>query len=170
MKLSRTIAYGVHATIHLARTAPGVPIPCSQLAREGRMPERFLVQILRCLVTRGVLKSTCGVAGGYYLSRSPAQITLRDIVEAFDNPLDFNLPALDCMPQEIRSRILVTLQSVAQAARAELQKLTVADLMRPGTTSSDTVCTNSKPLTEIGFSPIRSNDYERHAGDSAAIH
>ncbi len=81
------------------------------------MPERFLVQILRALVTHGVLQSTCGVAGGYSLSRSPEQITLRDIVEAFDNPLECNVPALDCMRPQVRSRIVETLHEIAGAAR-----------------------------------------------------
>ncbi|HEX5470561.1 MAG TPA: Rrf2 family transcriptional regulator [Lacipirellulaceae bacterium] len=139
MKLSRTIAYGIHATVQLARSAPGVPIPCSQLARQGHMPERFLVQILRCLVTHGILESSCGVAGGYSLTRSPAQITLRDIVEAFDSPLEFNVAALNCIDPQIRSRIVVTLQDVASAARRELQKLTVADLMQLGATPPDAV-------------------------------
>ena len=49
----------------------GSPTPASQLAREGRLPERFLVQILRYLVTNGVLTSACGVSGGYSLARPP---------------------------------------------------------------------------------------------------
>jgi Rrf2 family protein len=130
MKLSRTIAYGIHATVQLARAVPGLPIPCSQLAREGQMPERFLVQILRSLVTHGLLESTCGVAGGYSLSRPAAQITLRDIVEAFDNPLKASLPSLIHMGEKARSAILQTLNAMSQAACAELQKLTVADLVR----------------------------------------
>lgn len=133
------------------------------------MPERFLVQILRCLVTHGLLRSTCGVAGGYSLSRSPAQITLRDIVEAFDNPLEVALPDLNCMSPEVRSRITDTLQSVAQAARAELQKLTVADLLDVGTQQRDPVVKQATSHADIGFPLMESNDYETHTGDSAAI-
>ena len=65
MKLSRTVTYALQATIQLARLdgAP-TPIPCSRLAAEGRMPERFLLQVLRNLVTHGILQSTRGVGGG----------------------------------------------------------------------------------------------------------
>ena len=94
------------------------------------MPERFLLQILRSLVTHGLLRSTRGVDGGYYLSRPPDQITLRDIVEAFDNPLEPNLPSLDGLPSSVRNRLLETLRGVSGAARKELQKLTVAELLR----------------------------------------
>lgn len=129
MKVSRTIAYAIHATLQLGRGTPGVPIPCSQLAQDGRMPERFLLQILRSLVTHGLLHSTRGVEGGYCLARPPEQISLRDIVEAFDHPLQPSVPLLDGLPVSVRQRLLETLEQVSTAARQELQKLTVAELL-----------------------------------------
>jgi Rrf2 family protein len=128
MRLSRTIAYAVHATLQLGRAEPRVPVPCSQLAHDGQMPERFLLQILRSLVTHGVLESTRGVEGGYCLARPPEEITLRDIVEAFENPLEPTLPKLG-LKQHVRERLLVTLRCVSCAARKELEKLTLAELL-----------------------------------------
>ena len=58
MKLSRTVAYAVRATLQLAQLEADGPVPCSKLANEGKMPERFLLQILRNLVTHGILRST----------------------------------------------------------------------------------------------------------------
>jgi Rrf2 family protein len=132
VKVSRTIAYAIHATLQLGRGTPGVPIPCSQLAQDGRMPERFLLQILRSLVTHGLLHSTRGVEGGYCLARPPEQISLRDIVEAFDHPLQPSVPLLDGLPASVRQRLLKTLEQVSTAARQELQKLTVAELLSAG--------------------------------------
>lgn len=130
MKLSRTIAYAIHATLQLSGGDRGVPIPCSQLANDGQMPERFLLQILRSLVTRGLLCSTRGVDGGYYLARPADQISLKDIVEAFDNPLSPNIPAIDALAPDVRKRILSTLNGASEAAHAELGKLSMADLMK----------------------------------------
>jgi len=96
------------------------------------MPERFLLQILRSLVTHGLLHSTRGVEGGYYLVRPPDQITLRDIVEAFDHPLEPSVPMLDGLPLPIRQKLMETLDHVSCAARQELQKLTVAELLAAG--------------------------------------
>jgi len=129
VKVSRTIAYAIHATLQLGRGTPGVPIPCSQLAQDGRMPERFLLQILRSLVTHGLLHSTRGVEGGYCLARPPEQISLRDIVEAFDHPLQPSVPLLDGLPVSVRQRLLETLEQVSTVARQELQRLTVAELL-----------------------------------------
>jgi Rrf2 family protein len=130
MKLSRTIAYAIHATLQLAGGERGIPIPCSHLANEGQMPERFLLQILRSLVTHGLLHSTRGVDGGYYLARSPDEITLRDIIESFDNPLSPCLPQLDGLSPGVENRILATLKQASAAAHQELGKLTVAELLR----------------------------------------
>jgi Rrf2 family protein len=116
--------------LNLASAEPGVPVPCSELARAGNMPERFLLQILRSLVTQGLLRSTRGVVGGYCLSRPPAEITLGDVVDAFDYPLAPSAAALDALEPGVRERALRTLESAARLARHELQKLTVADLLR----------------------------------------
>lgn len=85
MRLSRTNVYALKACLQLAAAPPGLPIPASKLARDGRMPERFLLQVLRVLVKHQVLKSTCGVAGGYCLARAPERISLRDLLLPFDD-------------------------------------------------------------------------------------
>ena len=130
MKLSRTCVYAIQATLLLVRSTSGAPIPCSQLARKGKMPERFLLQILRTLVEHGLLNSTCGVAGGYYLSRSPRQISLFDIVEVFDISPKKTMPFLKHMSPTARTRVAERLRAAAAATRAELQKLSVADLVK----------------------------------------
>ena len=88
MKLSRTVTYALHATLQLARAETSRPVPCSRLATEGRMPERFLLQILRSLVTHGILRSTRGVDGGYSLRRNPGDISLLEVIEAVDGPMN----------------------------------------------------------------------------------
>jgi Rrf2 family protein len=130
MKLSRTITYAIQAMLRLAEAEEGVPVPCSQLARDGKMPERFLLQVLRSLVNHGLLQSTRGVDGGYYLAKLPRQISLCDIVEAFDNPLEPKVPELNGESPLTRDKVLATLRHASRAARAELKKLTLAHLMQ----------------------------------------
>src|SRR5689334_23809119 len=80
MKLSRTVVYAVQATLQLAQADTNGPIPCSQIASDGNMPERFLLQILRHLVTNGIMQSTRGVDGGYSLDRRPEEISLPVVI------------------------------------------------------------------------------------------
>lgn len=94
------------------------------------MPERFLLQILRNLVTRGLLRSTRGVEGGYSLTRPPEQITLLDVFDAFDNPLIPSVPPLERFPADTREKLDRALNRAASAARKELAAVSLADLLR----------------------------------------
>jgi Rrf2 family protein len=92
MKLSRTVEYANQATLQLAQSRTAGPVPCSQLAATSSMPERFFLQIVRSLVTHGILSSTRGVVGGYFLQRAPEDISLLDLVEAIEGPLVGSVP------------------------------------------------------------------------------
>src|SRR5262249_26962702 len=129
--LSRTTAYAVQATLQLAQSEPGLPIPCSQLAAEGQMPERFLLQILRNLVTHGILQSTRGVDGGYSLERSPEQISLLEVIEAVDGPLTSSVPMAENLPIESQTRLREALHQVTAQVRRQLDAIKLASLLRP---------------------------------------
>jgi Rrf2 family protein len=136
MKISRNIAYAVQATIELARAEPNCPIPCSRLAKIGNLPERYLPQVLRQLVTHGVLTSTIGVDGGYCLRRSPTEITLLDIIDSFDSALRLNVPEMQGIPDNAHKRLVTAIEQVLDVARQELNRLTVADLLENGSPTS----------------------------------
>src|SRR4029078_5003947 len=129
MKLSRTVAYAVRATIQLAQTNSGAPVPCSRLASEGNMPERFLLQILRNLVTHGILHSTRGVDGGYNLDRKPEEISLLEVIEAIDGTFNPNPPAGDTLSVHQVPRVREALQEITANARRQLDAIKLTDLM-----------------------------------------
>jgi Rrf2 family transcriptional regulator, cysteine metabolism repressor len=129
MKLSRTAAYALQATLQLARSETGGPVPCSRLAADGGMPERFLLQVLRNLVTHGILGSTRGVDGGYTLQRSPTDISLLEVIEAIDGPLYSRLTVHRGLPEECKTKLECTLKQVTELARRELRAVTLAHLL-----------------------------------------
>ena len=133
MKLSRTASYALQAILQLAQSdASGYPIPCSRLAAEGKMPERFLLQILRSLVTHGILGSTRGVVGGYCLERSPEEISLLDVIEAVDGPVTPSLPIREGLSDEANSKLKCTLAGITELARRELGAVKLAQLLPAG--------------------------------------
>jgi Rrf2 family transcriptional regulator, cysteine metabolism repressor len=131
MKLSRTVAYALQATLQLAGAKDDRPIPCSRLAADGRMPERFLLQILRNLVMHGILGSTRGVDGGYMLDRSPSEISLLEVIEAVDGPLISSFPIQEGLPEGSRTKLECALREVTEIARQELRSVKIAHLL-PG--------------------------------------
>ncbi len=131
MKLSRTVDYAVRATLELARQSEQAPVPCSQLAAAGQMPERFLLQILRNLVTHGILRSTRGVEGGYTLVRPIDEISLLDIIEAIEGPMESSPEApADDEDAEYR-RLADAIRDVTQTARSQLAAIKLSQLMEP---------------------------------------
>lgn len=116
MRLSRASAYALGAVLQLGHAPAGMPIPCSQLAKHGQMPERFLLQVLRSLVNHGILVSTRGVDGGYSLARSLNDISLLQILEATEGPLVPVIPPLDAIPETSRESLQEVLRDVTAAA------------------------------------------------------
>jgi len=131
MKLSRTVSYAVHATLQLARSESLSPVPCSQLASEGNMPERFLLQVLRNLVTHGILRSTRGVDGGYSLVRQPEDISLLEVIEAIEGPLDNNAPLTKGLPEASQQKLQQAFQDVTATTRKQLETIRLAHLIEP---------------------------------------
>lgn len=131
MKLSRTVSYAVRATLQLAQGSSSAPVPCSKLAADGEMPERFLLQILRVLVTHGILKSTRGVEGGYSLSRPPESISLLEVIEAIDGPLEtVSEPSAD-PSVDVQQLLQTALRHVTNTARQQLEAIKLSQLLPP---------------------------------------
>lgn len=145
MKLSRTVSYAIRATLQLARAGSSRPIPCSRLASEGKMPERFLLQVLRSLVTHGILRSTRGVEGGYSLLKLPSELTLLEVIEAVDGPLEAAPPRGEEIPPHVLARLENAMEAVAQQSRDYLSQITFAALLRERTTPDAAVCEDTPP-------------------------
>jgi Rrf2 family protein len=129
MKLSRTVAYALQATLQLAQANNLGPVPCSRLAAEGKMPERFLLQILRNLVAHGILNSTRGVDGGYTLDRTPEEISLLEIIEAIEGPICPVIPPAHGLPASSKAKLQGALAGITATSRRELQAIKLVHLL-----------------------------------------
>ncbi len=88
MRLSKRGEYGLRAMIDLATWEGGSPIvQIKDIAEREHIPAKFLEQILLTLKNAGLLHSKMGVGGGYYLAKTPDQISLGQIVRTLDGPL-----------------------------------------------------------------------------------
>jgi Rrf2 family protein len=77
--------YACIAMLELAaRRGDPSPVRVKDIAEIHSVPKRFLVQILLQLKAAGLVASTRGAAGGYYLSRDPQNITMAEIVAVID--------------------------------------------------------------------------------------
>lgn len=138
MKLSQTATYAVHAALRLAQSESGSPVPCGRLAREGRMPERFLLQILRDLAKQGLLQATRGGGGGFRLLRDPSEISLLEVIEAVEGPMSSGLPGNSNLPEGSAAALQRTLGEVARTIRGQLETIKLSHLLAAPATIEQT--------------------------------
>jgi Rrf2 family protein len=93
MRVSKKTDYALRALFTLVEHYHGAPIPIRELARRNDVPKRFLEQIMLALKSQGWVDSVAGIRGGYVLSRSPAKITMGEVVRHFDGIL----APIDCV-------------------------------------------------------------------------
>lgn len=87
MRVSKRTDYALRALFTLVDHHPGAPIPIRELARRNDVPKRFLEQIMLDLKAQGWVDSEAGIRGGYRLAKSPAKITMGEVVRHFDGVL-----------------------------------------------------------------------------------
>jgi Rrf2 family protein len=127
MRLSQSVAYAIHSALRLAEHGDSTPLACNKLAEEGKMPERFLLQILRDLAKQGILNSTRGAGGGFVLARAPKEVTLLEIIEAVEGPP--KATPSKSYPRAAGERLNAVLAEVNEDIRRRLQDVSLADLL-----------------------------------------
>src|SRR5258708_16820070 len=87
MRISRKAEYALRALLLLARDNPDKVHQIQELSEAGRIPVKFLEQILLTLRNHGVLSSKRGVGGGYTLRRRPSEMSVLEVIELMDAPI-----------------------------------------------------------------------------------
>src|SRR3972149_5762636 len=89
MQITRQADYAVRAVLHLARTGDQ-RTATSFIAEEQKIPPSFLAKIISQLSIAGLLHTSRGARGGVTLARDAKDITLLEVVEAIDGPIQLN--------------------------------------------------------------------------------
>ena len=87
MRISRKAEYALRALLLLGRDNPDKVHQIQELSEAGRIPVKFLEQILLSLRNHGILSSKRGVGGGYTLRRRPSEMTVLEVIELMDGPI-----------------------------------------------------------------------------------
>ena len=88
MKLSSKTHYGLMACHILGKHYPDKSVSASALETHISVSGKYLEQIMRILTKRDIVKATRGASGGYYLTRSPKEITIGEIVRALEDDME----------------------------------------------------------------------------------
>ncbi|MDO9307598.1 MAG: Rrf2 family transcriptional regulator [Deltaproteobacteria bacterium] len=134
--ISKKTKYALKALMYLASQSPDEPVLISELAREERIPRKFLEAILLTLKNSGILHSKVGKGGGYSLAREPRNITIGSIVKV----LEGGYAPVQCLNESAAQGcdecgdpsscgIRLVMSDVLQALSAVLETSTLADMI-----------------------------------------
>lgn len=89
LRLSKKTDYALIALTYVA--SAGKAASAREIAERHDVPVELLAKVLQRLVQRGVLRSQQGIHGGYQLARPANTVTVAEVVEAIDGPLQLTV-------------------------------------------------------------------------------
>ena len=129
MKISKKCQYALKAVFELAWRDNGRPVSTSQIAEAQRISPRFTEIILNELKNSGFVESRRGNDGGYMLSKDPAEISVREIIECIEGPID--MVKNENQPDSIGTEALSGLwEQVNESIRQVCEKTSFASLVK----------------------------------------
>lgn len=84
--ISQTGEYALRAAVFLAQHEIE-PQTSAAIAEGTLVPHGYLSKVLQSLVRRGLVTSRRGLGGGFLLARDPRKISVLDVLQAADTPL-----------------------------------------------------------------------------------
>ena len=90
MQITRQADYALRAIYHLTKLEPTQRAATSQIAQEQRIPPSFLAKIISQLSIAGLIHTSRGARGGVTLARPAEEITVLEVVESIDGPMELN--------------------------------------------------------------------------------
>jgi Rrf2 family protein len=94
MQITRQADYAVRAILYLAQVGSNRDngrVATGSVAKEQNIPSSFLAKIISQLSIAGLLNTLRGAHGGIKLAREPRNITLLEVIEAIDGPIQLNV-------------------------------------------------------------------------------
>jgi Rrf2 family protein len=135
--ISKKTKYAIKALLALARKKDKSPMTISEIAKQEKIPKKFLESILLDMRRQGILKSRIGIGGGYYLLMKPRDIVLSRLLRNIDGPiallpcvsLNFYERCDDCK-DEVTCGIRKTFIEVRDATLKILSETTLEDILK----------------------------------------
>jgi Rrf2 family protein len=132
MLISLQADYALRMLIFVARGhSEGKSYVTRDIAEQQHIPRVFLTKIVAYLSGQGLLETHRGKGGGISLGKKPSEISVLEVIEAFEGSLAFNEctsnPTICLLSEECTVRHLW--QEAEDQVRAFFRQRTLADLL-----------------------------------------
>jgi Rrf2 family protein len=130
IKLTLACTHAVTALAYLARQKPNAHLVSHAIARAEGIPEKFLLKLLRPLVSAGILRSVRGPNGGFALARDGKDVSLLEVIEAVDGPRRAVVTPVGKEGAAVDKRLQAVCDEAVASVRERLATVTLAELAR----------------------------------------
>lgn len=130
MKLSKKGEYALRAMMALAESG-GSSMTIAQVAQSQDLPKKFLEQILLSLKNAGLVVSRAGSKGGYILSKASGDISVREILNAVEEPISRAAAVVREVHEATQAinRVRNLVEEIRQHARTKLDRVSLGELV-----------------------------------------
>lgn len=138
MKLSTRGKYGLYAMYYLAKHAGEGPQALQNISTIG-VPKQYLEQILGNLRRADLVSTVRGAQGGYQIAKPIHEVTLLDIMDAAEGPIELS----ECTSSENACEKSGTCpvrwvwQHVTDSFNSELSKIKLSDVLNQSLESGE---------------------------------
>lgn len=136
MNISTKGRYGLRAVLDLAanyREFGEKPVTLSAIASRQQISEGYLEQLMSPMKKAGIIGSSRGAQGGYYLNRPPEQILVGEIFRALEGPLKLASciaeQSADICDKRYTCGSAFIWKEIQSAISSVLDKYTLADIL-----------------------------------------
>ncbi len=105
MKLKASVDYGARAIVYLA--VKGGTCSSREISEEMSVPRDYLIQLALRLRNAGLIKARPGKNGGYVLAKDASEISIAQILNAFDSDLKHERQQMKKSRKEASSATMV---------------------------------------------------------------
>ncbi len=90
VNITEAVSIGLHSMVIIALLGEKAHINVNELAEKTGSSKFHISKVMQKLVKDGFLGSTRGPSGGFYLIKSPKEVSLQDIYESIEGKLVVN--------------------------------------------------------------------------------
>ncbi|MCX6091129.1 MAG: Rrf2 family transcriptional regulator [Candidatus Atribacteria bacterium] len=135
MKISTRVRYGLRLLVDLAEHTGVKPVKLREVSERQEISLNYLRQLIMPLEANGMVRSIRGNRGGYVLGKSPEQVSLLEVMNLLDGPVDL----VDCVKEKKLCGMADTCPTrsvwieLSQNMETTLSRKTLKDLLRGDT-------------------------------------
>ena len=159
-RLNKLTDYAVVVMTYIARSAEPSLHTARELAAGTQLPSATVGRVLRGLLDHRLVNSHRGMKGGYALARPAREISLAEIIGAFEGPIGFTEcnTTPGCCDLERSCTVRYNSGVIGKALQHALQSIRLSDLTTPMHESG----TGSGGTVSITFGAGATNEHNQH--------